>query len=127
MTTVYNTGALLAGENSDEDLWALHRRLTRGRREPPVVPVAVLAQAWRGGPQAQLSRLLRGCVIHDDTEQLGRAAGRACAMARTADVVDALVVVTAMNLRAALVVTSDSRDLDKLADAVGARFAVHVV
>ena len=127
MTTVYDTGALLAAEGSSARMWALHGRLLADVAGPPVVPVAVLAQAWRGGPQAQLSRLLRGCVIHPDTEALGRAAGAACARTRTADVVDALVVVTAKVLGAGLVVTSDPRDLELLADAVGARFAIEAV
>ena len=53
----YDAGALLAGEASSRMVWALHRRLLeRGVR--PVVPAGVLGQAWRGGPQAELSRLL---------------------------------------------------------------------
>jgi hypothetical protein len=50
------------------------------------------AQAWRGGPQHNLSRLLRGCDIAPMTEEMARQSGRACALAGTCDVVDAAVV-----------------------------------
>lgn len=113
---VYDTGALLAAERRDARMWALHDE-TLARDIVPVVPVVVLAQAWRGGPQAALSRLLRGCRVELDTEAVGRAAGRACGRAGTADVVDAIVVVTALLHRAA-VFTSDPGDLGRIADAV---------
>jgi hypothetical protein len=77
MGTTYD-GALLAAEANRRELWAIHARsLQRGER--PVVPAGVLGQAWRGGPQAQLSRLLRGCRIEDLDE--GRARGRSCVCA----------------------------------------------
>jgi hypothetical protein len=72
----------------------------------PVVPVVVLAQAWRAAPQHNLSRLLRGCRIVPT------------------DVVDALVVVTATQL-AAPVVTSHPDDLTHLAASLGATPALH--
>src|SRR5262245_18784717 len=88
----YDAGALLAGEANCRELWALHARaLHRGDR--PVVPAPVLAQAWRGGPQAPLSRLLRGCRIEDLTESRAPMVGAACARAGTRDIVDAAVVV----------------------------------
>jgi predicted nucleic acid-binding protein len=118
---VYDTGALLAAERGDPSLWALHRRTLRSTAVQPVVPVVVLAQAWRGGPQAQLSRLLRGCHVQPDTTVIGKAAGAACAVARSRDVVDAIVVVTAVALGDALVVTSDVSDLTRLADALRVR------
>lgn len=115
---VYDTGVLLAAERRDARMWALHDE-TLARDIVPLIPVVVLAQAWRGGPQAQLSRLLRGCRVEPDTEALGRAAGRACAVAGTADVVDAIVVVTAQRHHAA-VFTSDPGDLGRIADALKA-------
>lgn len=48
-----------------------------------------------------------------------RAVGRMLAAAGTADVVDAAVVVAARELRPIAVVTSDRRDLEQLAKAVG--------
>ena len=57
---VYDTGALLAAERHNPDFLALHDELTRARIRP-LVPVVVLAQAWRGGPQHQISRVLKAC------------------------------------------------------------------
>jgi hypothetical protein len=97
---VYDTGALLAAERRSPDFLALHDEVT-GARIRPVVPVAVLAQAWRGGPQRQISRVLKGCDIFPDDAATGRAAGVACAASGTADVVDAIVIVTAVRYQAA--------------------------
>lgn len=123
---VYDTGALVAAERNKSAIWEIHlEALTLGVR--PVVPVVVLAQAWRGGPQHNLSRLLRGCRILPDTEEVGRAAGIACATAGTSDVVDAIVMVTAIRLGDALVVTSDPSDLEHLAASIGTKIPLHTV
>jgi predicted nucleic acid-binding protein len=114
---VYDTGALLAAERGNPDFLALHDEVTRARIRP-VVPVVVLAQAWRGGPQHQISRVLKGCDVLPDDQRAGRAAGVACAASGTADVVDAIVIVTAVQNQAP-VVTSDSGDLARIADAIG--------
>jgi hypothetical protein len=122
VTITYDTGALLAAEANRRELWALHARaLQRGER--PVVPVGVLGQAWRGGPQPQLSRLLRGCRIEELTAQRARAAGAACARSGVADVIDASVVLGALS-RNDLVVTSDPGDLERIAAGVRRRLQV---
>lgn len=109
----YDAGALVAAERNQRALWALHRRaLERGTR--PSVPAGVLGQVWRGGPQAGLSRLLKGCKIEVLDEEGSRSAGRACGQSRTADVIDASVVVGAIG-RGDLVVTSDPGDLRRIA------------
>ena len=72
---VYDTGALLAAERRNPDFLALHDELTSARIRP-IVPVVVLAQAWRGGPQHQISRVLKGCDILPDGQATGRAAAR---------------------------------------------------
>jgi hypothetical protein len=92
----------------------------------PIVPVVVLAQAWRGTPHANLSRLLRGCRVTPDTEELGKAAGVLCGRAGTSDVIDALVVVTALRLDT-LVVTSDPADLEHLASTLHSKLALYPV
>ena len=116
MGTTYDAGALLAAEANRRELWAIHARsLQRGER--PVVPAGVLAQAWRGGPQAQLSRLLRGCRIEDLDEGRARTAGAACARSASSDVVDASVVAGAL-ARGDLVITSDPDDLQIVAAAL---------
>lgn len=114
----YDAGALVAAERGDRLLWSLHRRaLERGLR--PTVPAGVLGQAWRGGPQAELSRLLKGCRIEGLDETRARTAGDACGRARIADVIDASVAVGAI-ARGDLVVTSDRNDIKRLASALGA-------
>lgn len=118
-TIVYDTGALLAAERRNPDFLALHDELTAARIRP-IVPVVVLAQAWRGGPQHQISRVLKACDIIPDDERTGRAAGVACAASGTADVVDAIVVATAVRHQAP-VATSDSGDLSHIAESIGVK------
>ena len=119
---VYDTGALLAAERRSPRMRALHdAALARD-----VVPVVVLAQAWRGGPQAELSRFLRGCAVEAHTAAVGRAAGIAGAVAKTADVVDAIVVVIAL-VRQAVIFTSDPDDLARIVAALNASLRLHPV
>ena len=121
----YDAGALIAAERNSLAMWAFHRRLLdRGVR--PTLSTAVLGQVWRGGPQAQLSRLLRGCRIAPLSEAEARSAGAALASSRSSDLVDAVVVVTAL-ARQDMVVTSDPDDLRRIAGAIGGVVAVHVV
>ena len=64
MGLTYDTGALIAADRDYRLMWALHRAaIVRGL--PPTVPVGVLAEAWRGGPQHRLSRLLKGCNVEE--------------------------------------------------------------
>lgn len=120
---VYDTGALLAAERANPDFFALHDELT-AKRIRPIVPVVVLAQAWRGGPQARISCVLKACDIVPDDESIGRAAGTACAASRTSDVVDAIVITTAARHQAP-VVTSDPVDLTRIADAIGIKIRLY--
>ena len=74
-TIVYDTGALLAAERRNPDFLALHDELTAARIRP-IVPVVVVAQAWRGGPQHQISRVLRACdILPDDLIHIAHAIG----------------------------------------------------
>jgi predicted nucleic acid-binding protein len=122
-TIVYDAGALLAAERRNPDFLALHDEATAARIRP-LVPVVVLAQAWRGGPQHQISRVLKGCDILPDDERTGRAAGLACAASGTADVVDAIVIATAVRHQAPIV-TSDPGDLTRIADALGVKIRLY--
>ncbi|MGH3717551.1 MAG: hypothetical protein ACRDRI_01685 [Pseudonocardiaceae bacterium] len=61
---LYDTGALVAAERRQPLIWRLHDRANAAG----IVPVVVLAQAWRGGSQHTLSRLLRGCRIVPNDE-----------------------------------------------------------
>ncbi|MEV6963687.1 PIN domain-containing protein [Hamadaea sp. NPDC051192] len=122
---VYDTGALLAAERRDPRFVRLHRNRTVAQ-VPVFVPVVVLAQAWRGSKQYGLVEVLKDCEITPDTDRIGRAAGAACAKSGTADVVDAIVVVTAL-AKGAAVVSSDPDDLRKIAAALGKKLDILVV
>ena len=122
---VYDAGALIGAERRVAQVWALHAEaLAAG--VVPVVPAAVLGQAWRGGPQPLLSRLLAGCVVESFDENAGRAVGRLLRDSRTSDVVDAHVVLTALRYRSA-VITSDAGDLRPLVEAAESRVRLHEV
>lgn len=120
---IYDTGALVAGERNVRQMWALHEAALR-RGVTPVVPAGVLAQAWRGGPQARLSQLLRGCVSAPLDEPLARDVGALCATADTSDVVDASVILVARS-RDAAIVTSDEPDIRHLASSAGVALTIH--
>jgi len=84
----------------------------------------VLAQAWRGAPEPL--RLIRDCQVTPDTEELGKAAGAICGRTGTSDVIDALIVVTALRLHA-LVVTSDPDDLQHLASSLHGKLTLYTL
>jgi hypothetical protein len=121
----YDTGALVAAEGGDRRVWAMHRRALE-RLHTPTVPAGVLAQAWRGGPQPSLSRLLVGCWIEPLDEPGARGAGQLLGRAQSADAIDASVVVGALR-RGDAIVTGDRRDIETLANAVGRRIGVIAV
>jgi len=106
---VCDTGALLAAERRSPDFLALHDEVTAARIRP-LVPVVVLAQAWRGGPQHQISRVLKVCELIPDDDRTGG--------------VDAIVVATAVRHQAP-VVTSDPGDLARIADAIGVKIKLY--
>ena len=122
---VYDAGALVAAEHNVRSVWALHDATLR-RDLTPIVPAGALAQVWRGGPQASLSRLLAGCRVTSLDESLARAAGTLCRQAGTSDVVDASVVVLAHAMRTP-VVTGDAGDLSALAGAAGWPITLHEI
>ena len=121
----YDTGALIAAERGSEVMWTLHRELL-GLLVRPTLPTVVLGQAWRGGPQARLSRLVRGCNVDPLTEFQARAAGAALAASGGSDLIDAAVVVAAC-ARNDLVVTSGPDDLRRIAAALGRELQLYVV
>ena len=117
----YDSGALIAAGRGDRRMWLMHRRaLERGIT--PIVPAAVLVEAWRGG--ALMARFLAGTVVEPLDEASARVAGALLARADgRAGAVDATVVEGAIRRRDS-VVTSDRADLEILAAAVGRRLAV---
>lgn len=121
----YDTGALVAAERSDRIMWSLHRAALR-RGLPPTVPAAVLAEGWRGGPQANLSRLLKGCDVEDLTKTQARAVGALAARAQHDDIVDVSVVEGALRRNHA-VATSNAAHIRKVATAAGADITIQSV
>jgi hypothetical protein len=121
----YDTGALIAAERDDRLMWSLHRAaLIRGAA--PTVPAGVLGEAWRGGPQSQLSRLLKGCRIEALSEGQARAVGVLGARSGLSDTVDLAVVEGALRRHDA-VFTSNRTHIEQVADAVGRRLVIHPV
>ena len=121
----YDAGALIAAERSSEAMWAYHRRLlSNGIR--PSCSAAVLGQVWRGGPQARLSQFLRGCRIVPLDEEQARVAGAVLERSGTEDLIDAVVVVGALE-RGGPLVTSDPEDMRRIARAVDRQLSLHVV
>lgn len=113
---VYDTGALIGAEANDRRMWALHARALQ-RGVLPTVPAGCVVEAWRGGRQPSLSRLLAGCEIEALT---GVYAHRAGALRKqlpnSIGPIDATVAEAAVRLGCA-VVTSDRSDISQLASA----------
>jgi predicted nucleic acid-binding protein len=91
----------------------------------PFLSSVVLAQVWRSRAQQHPLRMLRRlCTVLPFTEQTAEDVGFLLARSRTCDVVDAAVIVAAIEHNAA-VLTSDPKDLAKLASA--AEYPVRLV
>jgi hypothetical protein len=110
---VFDAGALVALDRNDAAIWA--RLKTAAEAELPIlVPVAALAQAWRGGPRpARLARALRD-LDRVSFDELAAAAGELCGRAGTEDVVDASVALVAARRGVTHVYTSDQGDIGHL-------------
>ena len=97
MTLVLDAGALIALDRNDRAMW-IRLKTAHGRGEPPVTLGGVVGQVWRGGPrQARLATALAGVEVKPLDDELGRAAGRLLGATRTSDVVDAGVVLLAVD------------------------------
>ncbi|RAG83634.1 hypothetical protein DN069_20975 [Streptacidiphilus pinicola] len=116
---VYDTGALIAAERNDRAFVAQHETLLVARVRP-LVPAGVLAQAWNTRPAAAvLHRVLRGCEVLTLTEERAKAAAELCRRAGSYDVVDASVVLAAIEHLDAPILTDDLGDIEKLVEASG--------
>jgi hypothetical protein len=92
----------------------------------PVVPSPVVAQTSRSPRQVQLRQLLRGCEVVAFAEADAHQAGALLAKSRTADVVDAAVVVLAVE-RGADIQTGDAGDIRRLTAAARAKLLIRDV
>jgi len=119
---VYDAGVLVAADRNQRRTWAEHKvRLELGLI--PLVPAPVVAQVSRSPQQAQLRRFLTGCVVVPLGETEAHEAGRLLGITKTTDVVDAVVVTTALR-RKATILTSDPADLERLVGASGHKGSV---
>jgi predicted nucleic acid-binding protein len=122
---VYAAAVLVAADRNERRAWAEHKvRLELG--VIPLVPAPVVAQVTRSPQQAQLRRFLTGCVVVSLGESEAHEAGRLLGLTRTADVVDAVVVTTAVRQKA-MILTSDPDDIGRLVRACGREVAVVAV
>ncbi|MFN0030383.1 MAG: twitching motility protein PilT [Acidimicrobiales bacterium] len=121
----YDTGALIAAERDNRLLWALHRAVL-ARGIVPTVPAGVLGEAWRGGPQHHLSRLLKGCTIEPLSEAQARTVGVLIGRSGLNDTVDVAVAEGAIRRNDA-VVTSNRAHIEQIAAAASHRLAIHDV
>ena len=119
----FDTGMLIALDRNEREAWVALRRLVN-RGEVPTVPTVVTAQAWRDGQrQAQLARALGDCRSELLSDELARKAGELCRRARTADIVDAVVIESA-GRRTDDVYTDDLGDLEHLAEHITSQVAI---
>jgi predicted nucleic acid-binding protein len=112
---VLDAGALIAFERANQRMRALVREAIRTKSRV-IVPAGVLGQVFPDGSrQARLRALLSGPTseIPPLDQILAEAAGTLCGRTKTADVIDASIVLTARRCRAP-VITSDAADLRKL-------------
>ena len=108
-----DTGALIAAERNDRRFWVWWKWQT-SRGVVATVPSPVVAQAWRSARDARLAMVLAGCREVPMDPSTSRRTGELCGAAKTADVVDAVVVRGAAD-RHDDVLTSDPGDLRLLA------------
>lgn len=125
MTVLYDAGLLIAADRNDREVWADHRvRLALG--VVPTTTAPVVAQVSRSSRQVQLRRLLRGCEIVAFAPEEMHEVGELLSAARSSDVVDAHVVVTAAR-HGSSVITSDEDDLTRLSNRLQHPVAIHQV
>lgn len=122
----YDTGALVAAERNNRQMWALHAAYL-AEEVIPTVPAPVLAEAWRGGSrQASLSRLLRMCDTEPLTEEVARNVGVLSGKSGHDDIVDVSVVEGAVR-RGDAIVTSNITHIRMVADAAAARLRIESI
>ncbi len=118
---VLDAGALISAEGNPQGKVLIACRSALRKGFQPVIPAVVLAQVWRASPrQHSVGILRRMCQVIPFTEETAEQVGSLIACGGGTDVVDAAVVIAAVEHSAA-VLTSDPGDIAKLADAAGYR------
>ena len=124
-TVVYDAAVLVAADRNERRAPAEHKAcLELGL--VPVVPAPVVVQVSRSPQQAQLRRFLTGCMVIPLGETEAQEAGRLLGLTKTADVVDAVVVTTALRQKAGIL-TGDPDDIERLVGASGREIAVAAI
>lgn len=114
-----DAGALIDAENNPRGKVFIDCRKAIMNGFPPLLPAVVYAQVWRKSPrQHGVAKMGKLCEMRSFTAQTADRVGRLLAASRTSDVVDAAVIVEAIDHQAA-VLTSDPDDLRLLAEASG--------
>ena len=122
----YDTGALVAAERNDRRMWALHAAFL-AEEVVPTVPAPVLAEAWRGAArQASLARMLAMCDVEAMTETHAKQIGALVVRSGHAKVVDVAVVEGAIR-RGDGIVSSDRRDIERIAEAAATKIAIATI
>jgi predicted nucleic acid-binding protein len=112
---VLDAGALIALDRADPKMRALIK-LAAAHSRRLIVPAPIVSQVWRdGSKQVALATLLKMDIVEVPAldEARCRALGALCGRAKTNDVVDAMVALTARRENAT-VVSSDPDDLRAL-------------
>jgi hypothetical protein len=121
-SVVYDAAVLVAADRNERRIWAEHKaRLEFGVL--PAVPAPVVVQVSRSPQQAQLRGFLAGCAVVSLGEREAHEAGWLLGKTGTADVVDAVVVATALPLKA-VILTGDEHDIKRLVAASGRNLVV---
>jgi hypothetical protein len=114
-TVVLDSGALIGFERGDERMRALLLE-ARASGARIVIPAGVIGQVWRTpATQVAIGSVIRAAetTIVSLDKIMAEAAGVLCGRRKTADVIDASVVLSARR-EAAVIVTSDLDDLRHL-------------
>jgi hypothetical protein len=116
VSLVLDSGALIALERGDRRIW----RLLKDERAAGRMAVShggIVGQVWRGtGPrQARLALALGGIDVRPVDDARGRSAGELLARTRGRDVIDAALVLLAVD--GDLILTSDPDDIATLVEA----------
>jgi len=116
MKLVLDAGALIAYERGSRFVAALLEG-ERAEQRAPITHGGIVGQVWRSPRQAQLARVLTGAHVVPLDTALGKRAGLLLAKAKRKDVLDAALVLLAVD--GDTILTSDSGDLRPLAEAAG--------
>jgi predicted nucleic acid-binding protein len=112
-----DAGALISAEAHPHGKIIAECQLALLARRPPLLPTVVFAQVWRASSrQHTLSRIRQMCWALPFTTKTADDVGRLLVRSRTTDVIDATVIVAAIEHNAA-VLTCDPKDLARLASA----------